>query len=59
MKSANILARGLRPHGADVDKPTGFIKLNLRRWWRRELVRWTRRELKDEERPYFNAQSVR
>lgn len=28
-----------RPKGADVDKPEGFIKRNLRRKWRRVLNR--------------------
>lgn len=39
------LACELRPAGADVDKPTGFIKRKLRRWWRCEVTRWTRKDI--------------
>jgi len=41
-----ILPRGLRKKGVDIDKPTGYIKLKLRRWWRREIERWTRAEIR-------------
>lgn len=42
------LARGLRPKGVDTDKPEGYIKLKLRRWWRREIARWTKRETRED-----------
>ena len=42
-----LLAGGLRKKGVDIDKPEGYIKLKLRRWWRREISRWTRREVID------------
>lgn len=41
------LRRTLRPKGVDVDRPEGYIKLKLRRWWRREIGRWTAKEVKD------------
>lgn len=43
------IARGLRPKGADIDKPEGFIKRNLRRWWRREIARRTHSEVQRDE----------
>ena len=42
------LARGLRKKGVDVDRPEGYIKLHLRRWWRREIARWTILEIKED-----------
>jgi len=43
-----LLARGLRKKKVDVDKPIGHTKLRLRRWWRREIHRWTSKEVKEE-----------
>jgi len=40
------LARGLRPKRVDVDKPIGFVKRHLRRWWRTQIKRWTVEEAK-------------
>jgi hypothetical protein len=31
-----------RPKKVDVDKPTGYVKTKLKRWWRRKVKEETR-----------------
>ncbi len=37
----------LQRAGVDVDKPVGFFKLKWRRWLRRQIARWTRKEVEE------------
>lgn len=43
-----LLSRHLRKKGIDVDKPEGYIKYKLKRWWRVKIKRMTKKEIKDE-----------
>ena len=47
------LAFHRRPKKVDIDRSEGAIKRLLRRWWRVEIKRWTRREIEEARRGYI------